>query len=740
MGSARNQGLCQNMSLVVAGLSRSLLALAVAAGSSTAVIAAEDRRERLEEVQVTGTLNLSRQTSIGKLDIPVDETPFSISLRDKNFFDATGSKSVQDVLQYSAGVNGGLFGVDARGDWSSVRGVAPVMFIDGLQSIFGSYTSARANLYAFERVEILKGPSSVLYGQGSTGGIVNLVSKRPQSEFGGELMVQGGDYDRKVIAGDVTGALDNEGKWLYRVVGYARDADAQVDHVEDNSTLFMPSISWRPSADTEITFLANYQYDKSGTTAAFLPYGGTRVDNSHGAIPTDTFLSEPDWDKYDTQQIAYSVWIDHRFSDNWGFNAGLRYSEGEVDYNSMFPSGVLYDPVNMLNPNVQEVYRTVFVSDAKSDLLIFDLRISGEMTTGPFEHQISFGLDRQDAKTANDRLSLPLEGGKIDLFNPVYGYVPTGLEQRSEWRHIETETEQLGFYLQDQITHDNWIFSTGLRRDFSKSETVGGSSYDEDATTLRFGVMYSYENGISPYASYSESFEPVAGTNNAFKPIEGEQVEVGIKYQPEGTSLLITASAYEITQKNRLTRDLNASTPNSFVQLGEVEIDGVELEASGRWGDLSLVANYSHLDTEITESFASYEIGTPLETIPEEQFSLWANYDLSEWVQGLKVGLGARHVGKSYAGMEKTREVILSNPFLNEVSYSVLNSFFEELPSNNPSYTLYDATIGYTLESWNFQLNVKNLTDEIHTTSCLSRGDCFYGERRYVTAEARYTF
>ncbi|MFS1523588.1 TonB-dependent siderophore receptor [Microbulbifer sp. 2304DJ12-6] len=727
------------MSLVVAGLSRSLLALAVAAGSSTAVIAAEDRRERLEEVQVTGTLNLSRQTSIGKLDIPVDETPFSISLRDKDFFDATGSKSVQDVLQYSAGVNGGLFGVDARGDWSSVRGVDPVMFIDGLQSIFGSYTSARANLYAFERVEILKGPSSVLYGQGSTGGIVNLVSKRPQSEFGGELMVQGGDYDRKVIAGDVTGALDSEGKWLYRVVGYARDADAQVDHVEDNSTLFMPSISWRPSADTEITFLANYQEDESGTTAAFLPWGGTIVENVHGEIATNVFLSEPGWDKYDTEQTAYSLWIDHRLNDSWGINANLRYSKGEVDYNSMYAD---YTPALRLQKDLREVSRTVYMKDAKSDLLIFDLRLSGALSTGSFEHQISFGVDSQKAEIDDSILRERSLGGVIDIFDPVYGYVPEGLENL-ERKISDTNTDQVGFYFQDQVALGNFIFNAGLREDRTSSRIYGnvpesvGSRQKEREVTKRFGILYTFDSGISPYVSYSESFEAVlsdpGGEGRIFDPVKGEQIEAGIKFQPEGTNILMTASVYEIQQKNRIAPGID----NRLRQIGEAKIDGLELEASGQWGNFTLVANYSHLDSEIIESSNPFEVGTELEAVPGQQFSVWGDYDFSDWAPGLSIGLGARYVSDSYTGIDKVHAQLVAMDPANVTYYDFV---FADFPTKNPSYTLYDATIGYTLESWNFQLNVKNLTDEIHTTSCLSRGDCFYGERRYVTAEARYTF
>lgn len=701
-------------------MGRSGLALAIAMASGSALAQAErgEGTENLEEVSVTGALNLSRQTSIGKLDVPISETPFSISLRNKAFLDEIGAKSVQGALQHSAGVYGGRYGLDARGDWATVRGVEPLLYIDGLQSIFGSYSGARANAYAFERVEVLKGPSSVLYGQGSTGGIVNLVSKRPGRESGGEVLVQGGNYDRKVIAGDITGALDGEGKWLYRVVGYQRDANAQVNHVEDNSLLLMPSISWRPSVDTEVTFLASYQNDDTGTSTAFLPWGGTRIENTNGDIPTDTFLSEPGWDKYDTEQTSYGVWLDQRLSDNWSINANARYVEGEVDYNSMYAD---FD-LNRFNPNISEVSRTVYMSDANSDLLIFDLRATGTFNTAALEHQLSVGLDRQDATIDNDRNSVRGAGGTIDIFDPVYGNLPGDEIQPLDLP--ETTTEQLGFYIQDQVKLYNWIFTGGLRRDNTESGTRGGASKEDDATTARFGVMYAFDSGAAPYISYTESFEPVSGQDFAgrpFDPIEGEQVEAGVKYQPEGTNLLLTAATYEIKQKNRLTPD--PENPGFDVQTGEVTVDGVELEASGQWGNFNLIANYSTTNTEVSRSNNPSELGKALVAVPEQQFSLWGSYDFSDWVPGLNIGTGVRHVGESFTGTSLDPRIPT-----------------EIFPTDNPSYTLYDATIGYTLESWKFQLNAKNLTDEIHTTSCLYRGDCFYGERRYVTAEARYTF
>ena len=697
-------------------------AMALAVATANAAIANEQTEQQaapmLEQVTVVGKNLEGRTSSIGKMDAAITDIPFSVSVITQDFFTATGVKTLQDAFQYSAGVNGGPFGIDSRGDWSTIRGVQPTLYLDGMRKSVGSYNNTRQDPFTLERLEILKGPASVGYGQASTGGIINMVSKRPQEEFGGEVWAQMGSFDRKQLAVDVTGAIDDQGQWLYRLVALKRDADSQTDHVDDDSMIFMPSLTWRPSDQTSVTLMVNEQKNETGSSTQFLPLNGTVLPNPNGDIDLEVFLGEPEFDRYDSEQSAYTLSFEHQINEVFAVSGNYRKSESEVDYRSMWPTFRLYpgSVYPRLMADGRTAARTAYISDHTADAETYDIRLTANFDTGAVEHSLVFGYDVQEITTDNDRGYG--YGGLIDVFNPVYGQLSDA--ERAALNALEpTNTpastlEQEGFYLLDQIKLGQWIASIGLRRDEVENSTSGSPVKDKDSeTTKQFGLMYQFENGLSPYVSYTESFEPIAGTNinnQRFKPAEGEQVEWGVKYQPEGSNLLFTAAYYEIEESNRLMDD--PTTPNNQIQAGGGEIRGYELEVQGTWSQIDLIASYTKLDAKLQEQGRDT---VNISAVPEEQASAWVTYRFADQLAGLRVGLGARYTGTTYDGSD--------------------NALLE-----TDSYTLVDAMVGYEMENWFLSLNGRNLTDKEHLTSCLSRGDCFAGESRTVTADVRYKF
>src|SRR5690606_38221888 len=199
-----------------------------------------------------------------------------------------------------------------------VRGTEPAAYLDGLRQAFDYYTSTtRTEPYTLERLEVLRGPAAMLYGQGSTGGVINMVSKRPLDAFQGEVGVQLGSHDRKQIQADLTGPLTEDGRLLYRIVALKREADTQVHHVPDHRLVIAPSLTWKPSAATQLTLQALYQDDDSGSTAQFMPWRGMRLPNPNGRIPTYRFIGEPDHDRYDSTRRTFGWQFEHRFNDDW---------------------------------------------------------------------------------------------------------------------------------------------------------------------------------------------------------------------------------------------------------------------------------------------------------------------------------------------------------------------------------------------------------------------------------------
>jgi len=661
-----------------------------------------------------------------KSDVPIIETPLSVSVLTQERIEDLDALTIQDAIGYVSGLYNGPYGVDTRGDWSVIRGVSPVQYLDGLKSLYGSYNNVRTNPYGLSQIEILKGPSSVLYGQGSIGGIVNLVSKKPEAETSGQLWGQVGNYSRKQVAGDITGALNDDESVIGRVVGLWRESDTQTDYVPDNSIVFSPSLTWYATDDTKITLLTNWQKNESGTSTSFLPHSGTILENENGKIPSNRFVSEPGFDRYDTEQASITAILEQNINADWQFKLAARYTDSHADYHTIYgwPPKFLEDG--------RSVKRVSYLSSADSRAIASDAQFHGNIITGNIEHTIVMGFDYQNAYTDNDSYSGL--AGTLDLFDPQYGQVANLPTVDDIVDYDSSKVYQTGLYIQDSMKiADKWIVSTALRRDKATTNPENGKSESQYATTGRLGLMYLFDSGVSPYASYSESFEPLIGQDaygNAFEPKTGEQVEAGLKYQPTGTEHLLTAAVYHIVEQNRTTSlpadqvgNANLIDPNGKIQQGEVTVKGIELEAQLAWDTVDVYASYAYTDGYVSQSNTLGGDGAELSALPDQQASIWSTWR-PESLNGFKMGFGARYVGETSDG---SAYVEMNNMVLND-------------PIKTDNYTLFDAMVGYDFDDYSFSLQAQNLTDKTVITSCLARGDCFYGQRRTVTANVRYKF
>ncbi|MBZ9613208.1 TonB-dependent siderophore receptor [Rheinheimera maricola] len=709
----------------------SMLATGIAAALSFSLNAQQPTvsEDAVEVITVKSSRGLISYVSASgaKSDAPIIETPLSVSVLTEERIADLGALTVQDALGYVAGLYNGPYGLDTRGDWSQIRGVSPVQYLDGLKSLFGYYNNVRIAPYALQQIEILKGPSSVLYGQGSIGGIVNLVSKKPEPVTSGQVWAQLGNYSRKQLAGDITGALNEDASLQGRMVALWRDSDTQTDYVPDNSVVLAPSLSWQASDATKITVLANYQKNESGSSTQFFPHQGTILPNEFGQIPSSRFVSEPGFDQYDTEQTALTAIVEHDLSADWQLRLASRYSDSHADYHTM------YGWAPKLQNDNRSVNRVVYLSDASSRALTSDLQLHGKLETGAVEHTLVAGFDYQHAYTDNDSF-YAAGGGLLDLYNPVYGQVANLPTEADIIDYPSSTTYQAGVYLQDNMKiADKWLLSAAIRRDKATTNPELSSSASQYATTGRLGFMYLFDSGVSPYICFSESFEPLLGADaygNAFEPKKGEQWEAGLKYQPKGTEHLLTAAVFNITEQNRTTTlsaaqasDPAVINPNGQVQDGEVTAEGIELEAQLAWEELDIYASYAYIDAYVSQSNTLGEMGATLSAQPEHLASVWATWRPA-MLQNWQFGAGVRYVGETSDG---TAYVEQGGVVLNE-------------PLTTDSYTLFDAMVGYNFGDYSLSLQAQNITDKTVITSCLARGDCFYGQRRAISANLRYSF
>ncbi|WP_372827416.1 TonB-dependent siderophore receptor [Polaromonas sp.] len=687
------------------------LCLSQLAGAQTlpAITIKEDAARETATSPVFG-YRASRSTSSTKTDTPLNETPQSISVITRELIEDQGAANLQDALRYTPGVFANTYGFDNRGDWANIRGTAFVQYQDGLRMLFGFYNNIRPDPYTLERVEVVRGPASVLYGQGGFGGLVNMASKRPQADAQKQIDLSVGSFNRKQVAVDLTGPLNADGTLLYRLIALGRASSSQVDHVPDDRSLLAPALTWRPDARTRVTLYATAQKDLSGSSVGFFPWQGTVLPAPRGQIPTNVFMSEPGFDEYRAEQTMFGYEASYQLNDTFTFRQNLRKSDSKVSYKSLYSR---FGPAPVLNADGQTINRTILNQQNEADVLTVDTQLQAKWRSGQLENTLLAGWDWQDVTLGGGRASA--NAPAINVYAPVYGnYTPLAAVSV-----IPTVQTQSGLYLQHQAKwKERWIGVVGLRHDKATSETgtAAASKLDSSATTGRLGLAYASPEGWTPYASYSESFVPVAGIDffgRAYKPQTSQQQELGLKYQPPGSNSSYTAAVYNIRETNRRTPD--PSNPLNQVQVGEARIMGFELEANVALSRaFDVLAGYSRADAKVTRSNTAAELGKRLSSVPGEQASLWGRYKFMLAGQGgFSAGAGVRYVGGSWDG----RDVL-----------------------ETPAFTLLDAMFGYEQGPWKATFTVNNLTDKVHVTTCLNRGDCFYGARRAFAANLRYTF
>lgn len=658
-----------------------------------------------------------RALSATKTDTPLIETPQAISVITRDQMEAQGVQTLRQVTAYTAGAVSNYF--DSRSDSFKARGGDVTQYLDGMVRFIGYWNDTRPDPYTLERVEFLRGPSSVLYGQGSVGGVLNLTSKRPQAETQREVQVQLGSNARKQIAADMTGKLTQDGDWLYRLVAVGRDSDTQVDHVRDDRMVIAPTVTWKPSAATSLTLQLTHQKDKSGSLIGFFPWQGTQLPNSYGQIPTSTFISEPGWDRYNSESTSWGYLFSHQIDSTWTVRQNLRRSVSNVDYRTLYTSfaanAALGRPARpVFNADNRTVLRDASWTLGNARMLLVDTQVEGKLRWGDAEHTVLGGLDVQ--RNHWGQQSWRSVAPAIDVYNPVYGNftVPSA---SAVTRMPSVEQRQLGFYAQDQIKWGRWTTTLGLRHDNAKSDTEGrpAAAASDKAWSKRAGVTYQMDGGWAPYAGYSESFQPLGGANFygvPFKPQRGQQWEAGVKWQPPGQGISAFAAVYQLREKNRKTTD--PANPLNSLQIGEVKVKGFEAEVQAslarQW---DFTVGYAFTDAKISRSNTGDQ-GLPVASTPRHTASAWLSHRFaSEGRGGWTVGAGLRYTGSQWSGTSAI---------------------------STPAATLADAMVAYDAGDWRVAFNVVNLTDKVHITQCLARGDCFYGQARTYTLTSTYRF
>ncbi|WP_105633935.1 ferrichrome porin FhuA [Cronobacter dublinensis] len=713
--------------------------VATACGGFAASAVAADHGQKEETITVSAsaaaqesawgpapTIAAKRSATATKTDTPIEKTPQSVSVVTREEMDTRQPTTVKDALSYTPSVFA-TRGSSSTYDVVTIRGfttsttVNTNQYLDGMKLQGNNYSEVSMDPYFLERVELMRGPTSVLYGNSNPGGIVSMVSKRPTTEPLREVQFKAGSHNLWQTGFDFSDAIDDAGVWSYRLTGLGRSQNAQQEMAKSTRYAIAPSFSWRPDNQTDFTFLSNFQSDPDAGFYGWLPRSGTIVPyyDANGKahkLPTD-FNEGEENNKMSRRQQMVGYSFSHAFDDTFTVRQNLRYNRVHTLYRSVY--GNEFKAPATIN-------RAYVRSDEDMNAFSVDTQLQSDFATGAVDHTLLTGVDY--SRMRNDINADYGTASALNMLDPQYGNPDVNVNFLYD---VINRQEQTGLYAQDQAQWNKWVMTLGGRYDFAKTSTYTRSSgalaeINDQQFTWRGGINYLFDNGISPYFSYSESFEPVSGSSASGKPFDpsrGKQYETGVKYVPKDMPVVLTAAVYQLTKDKNLTADL--ANPGFSSQGGEIRSRGIELEAKAAVSaNVNVTAAYSFTDAKYTHD-AVFEGKRPAE-VPRNMASLWADYTFHDTaLSGLTIGAGGRYVG-------------------NTVSYYAYGDN-KDKPFNVASYTVADAMVKYDLARLGLPgssvaLNVNNLFDREYVSSCYKDYACYWGAERQVTATATFRF
>ena len=666
---------------------------------------------------------LATRTAAGtKTDTSLLEAPRSISIATRQQMEDRGVQNLDDAVRYMPGIVASSYGSDTRADWLRVRGFEPTQFLDGLPLPKGVYANPKMETWNLDRIALLRGPASSVYGQTPPGGLLDMVSRRPSEEASSAVQVQYGSDNHRQINFSSTGKIDEEGQFLYGLSGVIRDSDTQVDDVPNQRYNIAPSLTWNIDPDTKLTFLSQFTRDDTGITSQFLPVQGTKIDMPFGDISHHKNLGDPEWEYYDRTYYALGYAFEHRLNDVWQFKQNLRYTKSDLSFQAITVGSYPYTEVD----DQGNVGRSTTSADEDISQFAVDNHFQADFAIGDITHTLLLGLDHQ--RTNTNYTSVYGSAPPINVNDPAHGLPIVRPPRSSAYYDYDQKTYQTGLYVQDQMALDQWRLTLGGREDWVHTGTQYFNKNDATNTdrnknfSANAAISYVFDNGFVPYLSYAESFQPASNAStsptDSFEPTEGKQWELGIKYQPPGSNTLLSAAVYDLTQKNvDVTTTVNNISVTS--QTGEVKVKGLELEAiSDVTENLKVIAAYTLAKSEVQKG--DYK-GNRLQLMPNQQASLWTDYTWHNGVlDGFGVGAGARYTGNTYGDQ--------GNTWLGKAD----------------AYTVFDAAVHYdlgrldnSLKGASLALNATNVFDKDYISTCDSFY-CYYGDQRSVVASATY--
>ena len=630
---------------------------------------------------------VAKELSVGgKVATNIQDTPALVSVITEKEITQRQASTTEEVLEYSPGTITGYYSTDDRNDYFQIRGFQATTYRDGLT--LGSMRGIREDAYAFERVEVIRGANSTLFGPADPGGSVNFVSKQPKfDEFGNAFMTYGSN-DHKEVGIDVGGILNDDETLAYRFTAKVKDSDREYDYSQDDSEFFMGGLTWEPTDYTKATLLIDYLKTDSTPNS-----GGSPTDKVYSR---SNFYGEPDFNYQNVERTNITAMMSHDFDNGFKVQGNLRYSEADESYAFLY----LNDSDSRVT---SEVPRGSGYGESETEQFIGNLVGQYDKSFRRIDSSTLLGieyLNSTDFSGSNWGSADP-----INVDNVVYSGAPDTVSLDMS----QTDYINKAIFLQQNIALDDRFIATfGIRQDDVTLKEDESSDFSE--ISMRYALTYKVNKEFSTYISQVESVSP---PSSGTKLIRGEQIEVGAKYAPSNMNALFSVALYDLVKKNSQINIYDGSEI-SRETIGENQTKGIDLEVKAELTDsLSMTAGYSYMESKVVEGIVRGVdlAGNEFVTAPYHTASLWSHYILPR--QNMTVGLGARYTGSYYFDADNT--------------------------SKSEAAVIFDASFSYDLsEATNVSMNISNILDEQHQVGGFT--SAYYNPSRDITLTLNHSW
>lgn len=638
----------------------------------------------------------------GKVATSILNTPASVSVVTQKEMEQRSVNTTEEALQYTPGVLTDYYGTDDRNDYVQIRGFQATTYRDGLT--LSSMRGVREEPFAYERVELLRGANSTLFGPADPGGSINFVSKQPRFESAGQGYVTYGSFDHVETGVDVTDALNEDKTVAGRLTAKVQNSDREYDHSQDDNRFIMGGLTWAPTDYTKASVILDYLKTNSTPNSSGYP-----MDKEYDR---DEFYGEPSYNFHDVERTSLSGNVTHDFDNGFVLRSNLRYSELTDDFGYVF----LSDSASRVGTTVP---RYIFGTDSDADQLNGNVMLQYDHRFENVDSSTVVGVEYLDSST--EETSIYDLTSSIDIANPRYSGVSSNV---SPYTSEKNDTTSKAIFVQQNLSfYERFIVTAGARRDFLDLTSKGYNLYstpvdfnDSDTfaeTSYRAGLSYLVSDEVTTYVSMVESVSP---PEVGVTPKTGKQYEVGVKYAPMGMNAIFSAAVYDLTQENVSIAVVLPSGRIEQQTVGESRTRGLDLEAKAELSEnLSLVGGYSYMDSQVlrgTLGDGSSIKGNQFVAAPEHSASLWTYYDVPS--TDISVGLGARYVGAYY--------------------FNAAND-----NGKSDATTLFDAAFNYKIyKGTDLAINLSNLFDEQHIVGTGTSD--YYNPGREITAKVSYSW